>query len=124
MRARYCGVKHNMGYLMRTLGRWIVINLMGMAAYLWAASVLWIRPGEKGTPGGPGDAFYWIFTLVPIMVVFAGLNVAKFIAVLREAFRNRRFVPLMVWIMVIALWTAALVFDRYKAFTVIDPAYV
>lgn len=118
------GVKHNMGYLMRRLSRWVAINLIGMAAYLWAASALWVRPGEEGTPGGPGDAFYWLFTLVPIMVVFAGFNVAKFILVLREAFRNRRLAPLVVWLMVITLWAAVLVFDRYKAFTVIDPAYV
>lgn len=113
-----------MGYSKRKLIQWIAINIVGMAAYLWAASALWVRPGEEGTPGGPGDAFYWLFILVPIMVCFAVINLAALISVLREAFRNRRFWPILAWLIVMALWSALLVFDRFKSLRVIDPAYV
>jgi small-conductance mechanosensitive channel len=113
-----------MGYLKRRLIQWIAINLVGMTAYLWMASALWIRLGEEGTPGGPGDAFYSLFILVPIIVVFIAINLTVLVPVLREAVRNHRFWPFMAWLIMIALWAALLAFDRYKSFTVIDPAYV
>lgn len=113
-----------MGYSKRKLSQWAAINVVGMVAYLWAASALWIRPGEEGTPGGPGDAFYWLFILLPIMVVFAAANLIALVSALLEIIRNRLFTPFAAWLIVIALWSAVLAFDRYKAFRVIDPAYV
>ena len=44
---------------------WVILNILGMALYIHLGMALWVRPGEEGTPGGPGDAFYWILTLVP-----------------------------------------------------------
>lgn len=113
-----------MRYSKRKLNQWVAINIAGMATYLWAASALWVRPGEEGTPGGPGDAFYWLFVLLPIMAIFAVINLAALVSTLREVIQNRLYTPFVVWLIVTALWAALLAFDRYKAFTVIDPAYV
>jgi hypothetical protein len=31
-----------------------------------------VRPDEQGKPGGPGDAFYWFSSVVPIIAAFFG----------------------------------------------------
>lgn len=113
-----------MAYSKRKLIQWTAINFVGMAAYLWAASILWVRPGEEGTPGGPGDAFYWLFVLVPILIGFAVINLVALASVLREALRSHRLWPFVPWVIMIALWSALLAFEHYKSFRVIDPAYV
>jgi hypothetical protein len=52
----------------------IIVNACGMVMYLYLASDLRVLPGEDGLPGGPGDAFYWLFFLVPVLVMFMMAN--------------------------------------------------
>jgi hypothetical protein len=52
----------------RKLWLWVALNVAGAGLYLVVASGLWLRPGEEGLPGGPGDAFYFFFSVFPILV--------------------------------------------------------
>ena len=97
-----------------------------MLAYLKLASALWVAPGEEGTPEGPGDAFYWLFLLVPISAAFFLFNSAVLFAVVRRgrAERTKRTrVSLAVWFAVAALWVGAVAYDHHKSYRVIDAQY-
>ena len=98
-------------------------NVAGMAAYLKLASALWVLPGEEGTPGGPGDAFYWLRYLVPLLVAFLILNsVALFLIVRRPQTAGRK-VALNLWRVVAVLWLGTLAFDHHRSFRAVDAKY-
>jgi hypothetical protein len=102
---------------------WLALNLCGMGAYLWLASALWVKPGTEGEPGGPGDAFYWLFLLVPILGSFLILDLATLFVIL---FQRRGFalkVALAWWAATAVLWISVVAFDHHKAFRVISPEY-
>ena len=105
----------------RTL--WIALNVLGMAVYLKLASALWVRPGEEGTPGGPGDAFYWLLVLVPVLAVFAVLNFIALTAIVRRARALGRRVALALWLAVAVLWIGAAVMDHLHSVRHIEARY-
>lgn len=102
---------------------WLAINVLGMGGYLFFASSLWVKPEEQGTPGGPGDAFYWLFTLVPILVAFAVFNIAALVKVVIEYRRTHSLIPLLLWVIVLSVWFNVLVVDRIKGIRYIDSKY-
>ena len=54
---------------------WMLINLVGIAAFLGVASLSWVEPEVAGPPGtNLGAAFVWVITAVPILLVFALYN--------------------------------------------------
>lgn len=63
---------------------WIVLNLMGMATYLWLGSDLWTIPGDEGLPGGPGDAFYWFFLMLPVLLAYLVFNLISLSAIIER----------------------------------------
>ncbi len=109
--------------LFRTRSLWLGVNALGVAIYLRLASALWVRPGEEGTPGGPGDAFYWLGILLPILIGFAALNVTVLIAIVLRLKARRRRVALAFWFAVAVVWVGAVVIDHVRAFTEIDAKY-
>ncbi len=110
-----------MPFLLRPASIWFLLNAIGMAAYLFFASTLWVRPGEEGTPGGPGDAFYWLVYLAPVQAVFFILDAIALFIVVCRAIGGRKG-TLILWLGVALLWTAVLAFDQYKSFRRIDGA--
>jgi hypothetical protein len=105
----------------RTL--WLALNVLGMAVYLKLASALWVRHGEEGTPGGPGDAFYWLLILVPVLAVFATLNSIALTAIVRRPRALGRRVALALWLAVAGLWVGAVVIDQLHSVRHIDAQY-
>lgn len=109
---------------MRRSSIWLLFNLVGVAAYIWLASRIWVPPGEEGTPGGPGDAFYVFLCLYPVLGLFAGLNLAALVLSVRRAGDGGTKKVLIVGIAVASLWGSAIALDKYKSYNVIDAAYV
>jgi hypothetical protein len=103
--------------------RWVALNLSGMTIYLSCASVLWVLPGEEHLPGGPGDAFYWAFVLVPILASFLVLDVVTFVVILVRRGGERRRSALFAWVAVLVLWVVTVAYDHHRAVRDIDPAY-
>ena len=102
---------------------WLGANVIGIAIYLNLASALWVRPGEEGTPRGPGDAFYWLGVLVPILTGFVVLNVTVLTVIVLRMKALRRRVALAFWFAVAFLWVGAVVVDHVRAFREIDAKY-
>jgi len=104
---------------------WALANVAGMIAYLKLASTLWVRPGEEGTPGGPGDAFYWALLLVPFLAAFFILNsVVLFVIKRRARTRKKRTkVSLRIWLAIAALWLGTVAYDHHMSYRVIDAKY-
>src|SRR5215510_11112685 len=93
---------------------WLTLNVVGVGVYLWLASALWVRPGEEGEPGGPGDAFYWLFYLVPILLSSLVINlVALFVIIRRIVVSRRGWAALALWLSVAAVWAGAVAYDQH-----------
>ena len=102
---------------------WMIFNIAGMALYLWLASSLWVRPGEEGTPGGPGDAFYWLFLLVPTLGAFLLIDLAALLVILFQRRGQALKKALILWGTIAALWSIVVAFDHHKGFRNIDSQY-
>ena len=109
-----------MHLLHRRSSLWVVLNVVGMATYLKLASALWVQPGEEGTPGGPGDAFYWLFLLLPLLVAFLVLNSAALFVLVRRIRVSKGKAPLAIWLAIATLWAATVAFDHHRSLRVID----
>ena len=106
----------------RTL--WLGLNALGICCYLKLASSLWAPPDEYGMPGGPGDAFYWLLYLVPILVGFLTLNFAALTVILRRGLHPNLVISLVAWFVVAALWGATVSLDHERSVRYIEARYV
>jgi len=102
---------------------WAGFNVAGMAMYLWLASDLWVRPGEEGLPGGPGDAFYWFFVMLPILAGFLILEAATLLYIVIKVPRPVRRAVVILWLVVVGLWGATLAYDHHRGVRAIDAKY-
>jgi hypothetical protein len=85
------------------------LNLLGAALYLHNASALW---GNQGMPG-PGDGFYWIMEVAPILIVFGISNLAALVHLVRT--RRRAPLPRFAAFAVVGcIWISALGFDVHQ----------
>ena len=82
-----------------------------------------MRPGEEGTPGGPGDAFYWLLVLVPVLAVFVVLNSIALTAIVQRPRALGRRVALALWLAVAVLWVGAVVTDHLHSVRHLDAQY-
>lgn len=105
----------------RTL--WLAANALGVAVYLKMASALWVVPGEEGMPGGPGDAFYWLFFVVPVLAAFLLVNSVALVVIARRFRASGRCVALAIWLAVALLWAGAVVIDYQRSVRFIDAQY-
>ena len=113
-----------MRHLVRRQSLWLALNLAGLIAYLWLASALWVRAGEEGEPGGPGDAFYWLFAVVPVLLVYVAFNLLALIAIVRRAATGWSAKPaLFLWAVAVAAWVAAVAYDQHRSMRHIDAKY-
>lgn len=98
--------------LQSRLTAWAVANVTGMGLYLLLASWLWPVKGEENTPGGPGDAFYYIFILVPILLFFAAINMVELYRIVRRS--NEKRIAVFIWTAVLCLWIAIFLVDHIQ----------
>jgi len=94
---------------------WITLNVVGASLYLFLASQLWVANGEEGTPGGPGDVFYWVFTLVPLLVLFFICNCTASIFAFRKTKSAGRKHFAYILILLTVIWLLVLIFDHGMA---------
>lgn len=112
-----------MSILRRRSFWWVLANIAGMLAYLKLASALWVLLGEEGTPGGPGDAFYWLFLLAPVLAAFFLFNSAVLFVIACHIRAERSKASLAVWFAVAGLWVGTVAYDHHKSYRVIDAQY-
>src|SRR6185369_13038216 len=104
--------------------QWVLLNVGGMVTYVCLASHLWVPASHFGEPGGPGDAFYAVFTLFPVLVFFGALDSVAFVVIIRRIQqRAQTACALCTWFAVMSVWVSVLLFDRLMAFNIIDARY-
>jgi hypothetical protein len=113
-------MSHSMG-IRSTL--WVALNIAGMLVFLLLGRALWVRPGEEGEPGGPGDGFYLLFVLVPILVTYMAVDLAALAAIVCRLRKVGKFEPLLVWLAITALWFCAVAYDYHRSARHIDREY-
>jgi hypothetical protein len=111
-----------MQFLARKRIIWTILNLAGMALYLYLAAPLWVLPGEEGQPGGPGDPFYSFFILMPILVSYLTLNISALLVLWFKSNVIQRS-SIGIWIMVAALWIFTVAYDYSRSTRIIDGQY-
>lgn len=103
---------------------WVLVNLLGIALYLYLASSLWVQPGTEGEPGGPGDAFYWLICLLPFRVAFTIFNLWAAVALFRRRRQRSESIYLTIILLVmVVLWLGVFRYDQSLSQRVIDPRY-
>jgi hypothetical protein len=122
-RAAHQHVRRLMTLLFNRSTLWPAINFAGMALYLYLASDLWVYPGKGGEPGGPGDAFYWLFILVPILVAYSAINLVALITIVRRIRSTKNTRPLVFWLVIAVFWVVTVIYDHHRAFRVVDEKY-
>jgi len=103
------------------LAKWAIVNLIGIGFYLYLASTLWPAKGEENTPGGPGDAFFIVFAICPILLVFAVANFATLYLIIRHVHEKRT--AFAGWSVIILLWIAAVLIDHGQSVHMIAIEY-
>ena len=66
-------------------------------------------------PGGPGDGFYWLAYLVPMLMLFLALNAVAFLLVARQVKQTGHKGALVIWLVVAMLWVGTVARDQYKS---------
>jgi len=110
-----------MNLILRRSTAWTILNLLGMAVFLRLASELWVLPGEDNLPGGPGDAFYWFFVLVPVLLGYLTLNLIALVVIVKRARETRAKMRIYVWGSVAILWLMVFRYDNIRSFRDIAP---
>lgn len=87
-----------------------------MVAYLYLASDLWVLALEFGEPGGPGDAFFSLLVLWPILGLFAIFDAAALAVIIRR----RQALATCTWFAVAALWASVILFNKFMSFNIIE----
>ena len=100
---------------------WIVLNLIGMATYLRLGLDFWTIPGDKGLPGGPGNAFYWFFLMLPVLLAYLVINLISLSAIIERVRQTGRLNALYIWLAIAVLWIVTFRYDRLRCFRVICP---
>ena len=100
--------------------RWVACNAVGMLVYLYLASTLWLLPSEHGLPGGPGDAFYWLMILVPVLLTFLSGNLVVLAVIALRRRGRQRLVATAVSGVVALLWVGTVAVDQERSFRHID----
>ena len=92
-------------FLSRRSYIWLSANLCGMTFYLRNASAL----RGSGMPG-PGDGFYWLVFVAPLLIAFLGANLLVAVHLFRTRLRDPRL-RLALFAGVTCLWISAFAFD-------------
>jgi hypothetical protein len=100
---------------------WMVLNFIGMATYLRLGSGLWTIPGDEGLPGGPGDAFYWVFLMIPVILAYLVFNLISLSAIIERVRHTGRLNALYIWLAIGVLWIVTFRYDNLRSFRVICP---
>jgi hypothetical protein len=86
----------------------LVVNIVGICAYLWLVSFAWADPQERAM-GIPitGEPFVWAAALLPIVAIFFPLNIGWGVLILvSRQWKSGRY-----WLLVAMLWLIAVVID-------------
>jgi len=111
-----------MTILFRRAPVWILVNLIGMGVYLRLASEIWVRPGDEGLPGGPGDPFYWTLCLLPFLAFCLAFNLLAPYVILKCTPKTRKLSSVGIWSAIAMLWIVTNTYDNHRAFRIICPA--
>jgi hypothetical protein len=85
----------------------LIVNVVGIAIYLLAASKSWVIPQEKGLNSTTGEPLVWGVFVLPIYGVFFVLNLiwGGFIV------KGRQWRIGRLWLLVGLMWLVAIVID-------------
>ncbi len=92
---------------------WVIVNLIGMAAFLYFAVETWIEPELANEPGASGGEFMvWGVSALPIFLFFMlahfGISVATGLERRRSgSWRGEIFLGVTLW-----CWFAVFVYDN------------
>ena len=93
-----------MFFLKRKTLNWATLNLTGLAIY--ARIKLPLTPEDGGAPG-PGDGFYFLFAMLPILLAFLTMNLAALFAIVRAKPSSRKRIALALWWGMAIAWQIA-----------------
>lgn len=93
---------------------WILINTCGILAFLHFDSAFWAPADKRNLPGGPGDAFLWILSAFPILVLISVADFVWLYAVLKRIYFHREWGSFMIFLAIAILWGGVILLARSR----------
>ena len=97
---------------------WIVLNLIGMATYLYLGSNL---QDEDGLSLNMANAIYWLFRMVPVLLIYLVFNLASLSAIIERVRQTGRLNSFYTWFAITILWIVTFRYDNLRSFHGICP---
>lgn len=94
---------------------WVAANALGVGAYLFFASTLWIKPGEESELDSLGNAFYWMSHSVPLLALFLVTNTLALIALRKSKDTKVVAGATVVFRALAVVWILIVLFDKYRS---------
>ncbi len=97
---------------------WIVLNLIGMATYLYLGLSL---QDEDGLSLNMANAIYWFFRMVPVLLVYLVFNLISLSAIIERVRQTGRLNSFYIWLIIAILWIVTFRYENLRSFHGICP---
>jgi hypothetical protein len=104
---------HRMQLILSRWWMWTLVNLAGIAAFLWLAVPTWIEPELANEPGANGgEGIVWATTALPVLLIFILLHFVFGLAVHRQRLQTGRWRGELLGSLTLLCWIAVIIFDN------------
>lgn len=94
----------------------VLLNLPGIALFIYFASWVWAPGGQEGLYYDAGDSIAWGLLALPFLLVCNLVNLILFRTVFTRALLYHDWRPLLLWVAIIAVWASVFRYDSGRHF--------
>lgn len=94
----------------------LIVNVLGVAAFLYFASWEWAPTGQSSLVGGPGDPFVWMLTAFPAFAACSLVNIFWFLSTIRKAKQDKPSYLNVAWLAIVIIWIGAFRYDAHNSY--------
>jgi hypothetical protein len=94
----------------------IVVNVPGIASYIFLASWLWTPPGQEGPYHDARGELLWGVGVFPFLAICSLVNFIASRSVLIHLFLYRDYRLFSLWLFIVVIWFGAVKYDLGRHF--------
>jgi hypothetical protein len=94
----------------------ILVNALGLIAYIFFASWLWVAPGQEGPYHDARSDLLWGLLVFPLLAVCTLVNLITSRSVLMHLFLYRDYRLFSLWLVIAIVWFGAVKCDLGRHF--------
>lgn len=102
------------GFTLTAAKWWVVGNLSAIAVWIYIASRIWPWPPYEHCEFAPGDPWYFLFAVLPLLGLALVVHIAALIASIVRGRRTHQWPMLLAVLITASAWIGAATFDYYQ----------